>query len=278
MSPRGTCSSTSPSMPDYGKLSNRSLDDMIAGARVEVAPYKRDPMDFVLWKPSKPGEPAWPSPLEQRAGRAGTSNARRWPARCSGRRSTSTAAASTSIFPHHENEIAQSRCAHGTPVMANYWLHNGFLQVEGEKMSKTLGNFVTITGVAGDGEVRWPTVARRGRALGDAEDPLSPADRLGPNRRSDRQSKRCDTFAGCCCDARRHGRVRCVAENLQAALSDDLNTPRAIAALHRASHGSVKVCTRDGIAMSWPVEGCPRSCTAGRSACRQRSVCSELTR
>ena len=134
------------SMPDYGKLSNRSLDEMEAGARVEVAPYKKGPMDFVLWKPSKPGEPAWPSPVRHRdAGTAwlahrvlgdGGRVARR-------RHSTSTAAASTRSFPHHENEIAQSRCAHGTPVMANVWMHNGFLQVEGEKMSKSLGNFVT---------------------------------------------------------------------------------------------------------------------------------------
>jgi cysteinyl-tRNA synthetase len=132
-----------PSMPDYGKLSNRSLDDMIAGARVEVAPYKKDPMDFVLWKPSKPGEPAWPSPWSN--GRPG------WHIECSamagallGDTFDIHGGGIDLIFPHHENEIAQSRCAHGTSVMANYWLHNGFLQVEGEKMSKSLGNFVTI--------------------------------------------------------------------------------------------------------------------------------------
>ncbi len=132
-----------PSMPDYGKLSNRTLDDMIAGARVEVAPYKRDPMDFVLWKPSRPGEPAWPSPWGN--GRPG------WHLECSamagallGETFDIHGGGIDLIFPHHENEIAQSRCAHGTEVMANYWLHNGFLQVEGEKMSKSLGNFVTI--------------------------------------------------------------------------------------------------------------------------------------
>ena len=156
-------------MKDYGRLSNRSLDDMIAGARVEVAPYKRDPMDFILWKPSKPGEPAWPSPAGIAApGRPG------WHLECSAmsdRWLWDEAKASLSepglakphqfdihgggidlLFPHHENEVAQSRCAHGTEVMANYWLHNGFLQVEGEKMSKSLGNFVTIRDVLNN----WP--------------------------------------------------------------------------------------------------------------------------
>jgi len=145
-----------PSMPDYGKLSNRTLDDMIAGARVEVAPYKRDPMDFVLWKPSKPGEPAWPSPWSN--GRPG------WHMECSamagallGETFDIHGGGIDLIFPHHENEIAQSRCAHGTDVMANYWLHNGFLQVEGEKMSKSLGNFVTIRDLLND----WPGEAIR---------------------------------------------------------------------------------------------------------------------
>ncbi len=131
---------------EYGKLSNRTLDDMIAGARVEVAPYKKDPMDFVLWKPSKPGEPAWPSPWG--AGRPG------WHIECSamagallGPTFDIHGGGIDLVFPHHENEIAQSRCAHDTPVMANYWLHNGFLQVEGEKMAKSAGNFATIRDV-----------------------------------------------------------------------------------------------------------------------------------
>ena len=135
-----------PSMPDYGQLSKRPLDEMIAGARVEVAPYKRDPMDFVLWKPSKPGEPAWPSPAGIKApGRPG------WHIECSamswkylGEMFDIHGGGIDLVFPHHEDEIAQSRCAFHTPVMANYWMHNGFLQVEGEKMSKSLGNFVTI--------------------------------------------------------------------------------------------------------------------------------------
>ena len=106
-----------PSMPDYGKLSKRSLDEMIAGARVEVAPYKRDPMDFVLWKPSKPGEPAWPSPvgIRRRAGPAGTSNARRCRGSISARPSTSTAAASTSCFRITRTR-SRNRAARSTPT------------------------------------------------------------------------------------------------------------------------------------------------------------------
>ena len=135
-----------PSMPDYGALSRRPLDEMIAGARVEVAPYKRNPTDFVLWKPSKPGDPAWPSPAGIKApGRPG------WHIECSamswkhlGEMFDVHGGGIDLVFPHHENEIAQSRCAFHTPVMANYWMHNGFLQVEGEKMSKSVGNFVTI--------------------------------------------------------------------------------------------------------------------------------------
>jgi cysteinyl-tRNA synthetase len=156
-----------PSMADYGKLSKRPLDEMIAGARVEVAPFKRNPMDFVLWKPSKEGEPAWASPGGIAApGRPG------WHVECSAMADkwlwTQAQAALTErgrahphqfdihgggidlVFPHHENEIAQTRSAFHTPAMANYWMHNGFLQVEGEKMSKSLGNFVTIREVLND--------------------------------------------------------------------------------------------------------------------------------
>src|SRR5262245_6802388 len=150
-----------PSMPDYGRLAKRSLEEMKVGARVEVAPYKRDPMDFVLWKPSKPGEPAWPSPAGIAApGRPG------WHIECSamswkhlGETFDIHGGGIDLVFPHHENEIAQSRCALHTPVMANYWMHNGFLQVEGEKMSKSLGNFITIRELLGTnkfGGQRWP--------------------------------------------------------------------------------------------------------------------------
>jgi len=135
-----------PSDPDYGQLSKRPLDEMIAGARVEVAPYKRDPRDFVLWKPSKPGEPGWPSPVGIKTpGRPG------WHIECSamswkylGEMFDIHGGGIDLVFPHHEDEIAQSRCAFHTPMMANYWVHNGFLQVEGEKMAKSAGNFVTI--------------------------------------------------------------------------------------------------------------------------------------
>jgi cysteinyl-tRNA synthetase len=119
-----------PSMPDYGSLSKRPLEEMEAGARVDVAPYKRSPLDFVLWKPSKAGEPSWPSPSGIAApGRPG------WHIECSamswkhlGQAFDIHAGGLDLIFPHHENEIAQSRCCFGTPIMANYWLHNGFLQ------------------------------------------------------------------------------------------------------------------------------------------------------
>ena len=135
-----------PSMPDYGALSKRPLDEMEAGARVDVAPYKRSPLDFVLWKPSKPGDPAWPSPAGiATPGRPG------WHIECSamawkhlGETFDIHAGGIDLVFPHHENEVAQSRCCFGTTTMANYWLHNGFLQVEGEKMAKSAGNFVTI--------------------------------------------------------------------------------------------------------------------------------------
>jgi cysteinyl-tRNA synthetase len=157
-----------PGAPRYGSLARRSLDEMLAGARIDVAPYKRDPMDFVLWKPSKPGEPGWPSPCGiVPLGRPG------WHIECSAMSMAKLLAPFGGgmacddpeknifdihgggidlVFPHHENEIAQSCCAFGTPRMANYWMHNGFLQVEGEKMSKSLGNFVTINELL----KKWP--------------------------------------------------------------------------------------------------------------------------
>lgn len=127
----------------YGRLSGRSVDDMIAGARVEVAPFKRDPMDFVLWKPSDAGLPGWDSPWGR--GRPG------WHIECSAM-SHELLGESFDIhgggidlqFPHHENEIAQSACAHPGSGFARYWLHNEMLQVEGKKMSKSLGNFFTV--------------------------------------------------------------------------------------------------------------------------------------
>ncbi len=131
------------SMPDYGRLSRRNLDEQQAGARVEVEAHKKNPGDFVLWKASSPEEPGWTSPWGR--GRPG------WHIECSAMSAAYLGevfdihgGGLDLIFPHHENEIAQSRCAHGTDVMANVWMHNGFLQVEGRKMSKSDGNFVTI--------------------------------------------------------------------------------------------------------------------------------------
>jgi cysteinyl-tRNA synthetase len=137
------------SKPDYGKLARRSLDEMIAGARVDVAPYKKNPMDFVLWKPSSADQPGWESPWGR--GRPG------WHIECS---AMSAAFLGESfdihgggidlVFPHHENEIAQSECAHGGKRLANVWMHNGFLQVEGEKAAKSTGTLRTIRDVLED--------------------------------------------------------------------------------------------------------------------------------
>jgi cysteinyl-tRNA synthetase len=141
-------------MKGYGRLSRRSLDELLAGARVDVAPYKRDAMDFVLWKPSKPGEPSWPSPGGIKAeGRPG------WHIECSamawkhlGEQFDIHGGGIDLVFPHHENELAQTCCAFHFERMAQVWMHNGFLQVESEKMSKSLGNFVTIRELLAD----WP--------------------------------------------------------------------------------------------------------------------------
>ncbi len=131
------------SYANYGKLSGRSVDDMIAGARVEVAPYKRNPMDFVLWKPSTGDQPGWQSPWGR--GRPG------WHIECSamayellGESFDIHGGGNDLMFPHHENEIAQSCCAHPGGGFASIWMHNEMLQVEGKKMSKSLGNFFTV--------------------------------------------------------------------------------------------------------------------------------------
>ena len=205
----------------------RPLDEMIAGARVEVAPYKRDPMDFVLWKPSKPGEPAWPSPAGiNTPGRPG------WHIECSamswkylGEIFDIHGGGIDLVFPHHENEIAQSRCAFHTPVMANYWMHNGFLQVEGEKMSKSAGNFVTIHELLKD----WPgEVMRLTMLQTHYRQPIDwTVNGLARRRRSASiigyATDRATTRSGM-----RHLR-RCA----RCSGRDDLNTPKALAALHR---------------------------------------------
>jgi cysteinyl-tRNA synthetase len=211
-----------PSMKGYGKLSNRPLDEMIAGARVEVAPYKKDPQDFVLWKPSKPGEPAWPSPAGIKTpGRPG------WHIECSamswkhlGETFDIHGGGIDLVFPHHENEIAQSRCAFHTPVMANFWMHNGFLQVEGEKMSKSLGNFITIHDLLKD----WPGEAVRFTMLQTHyRQPMNWT--LAGMRES---QKTLDHWYELTADA---APGYLCADALDALL-DDVNTPKAFAALH----------------------------------------------
>ncbi|MCW5721378.1 MAG: cysteine--tRNA ligase [Devosia sp.] len=146
------------SMPDYGQLSGRNLEDNLAGARVAVEAHKKNPGDFVLWKLSADNEPGWDSPWGR--GRPG------WHIECSAMSERYLGpifdihgGGLDLIFPHHENEIAQSRCAHGSQAMANVWMHNGFLQVEGQKMSKSLGNFVTINDLLQTGALggqAWP--------------------------------------------------------------------------------------------------------------------------
>lgn len=138
------------SYADYGALSGRSIDDMVAGARVEVAPYKRNPMDFVLWKPSDADQPGWDSPWGR--GRPG------WHIECSamsyallGQSFDIHGGGNDLMFPHHENEIAQSACAHPEGGFATYWMHNEMLQVDGKKMSKSLGNFFTVRELLGQG-------------------------------------------------------------------------------------------------------------------------------
>ena len=211
-----------PSMQDYGKLSKRPLDEMIAGARVDVAPYKRDPMDFVLWKPSKPGEPAWPSPSGiATPGRPG------WHIECSamswkhlGETFDIHGGGIDLVFPHHENEIAQSRCAFHTKVMANFWMHNGFLQVEGEKMAKSLGNFVIIREVLKD----WPGDVAR---LAMLSTPLSPADQLDGEGLEEAEKALASFYDAASAEADPRP-----APAVLDALLDDLNTPKAIAEMH----------------------------------------------
>jgi cysteinyl-tRNA synthetase len=225
-----------PSMPAYGKLSKRPLDEMIAGARVEVAPYKRGPMDFVMWKPSSASEPGWESPWGR--GRPG------WHIECSAMSSEYLGevfdihgGGIDLLFPHHENEMAQSCSAFGHDAMANVWMHNGHLQVEGKKMSKSLGNFVTIQELLHTkkfGGRSWPGEVLRLAILGthyrqpvdfttktleEAEKTLDKWYRV----------KAYDTNA----PPRETKDPRELEDpDFVAALMDDLNTPRALARLH----------------------------------------------
>ncbi|HEX7034660.1 MAG TPA: cysteine--tRNA ligase [Pseudomonadales bacterium] len=222
-----------PSDPDYGSLAHRSLEDMIDGARVEVAPYKRDPKDFVLWKPSTPDLPGWDSPWGR--GRPG------WHIECSamirrhlGETIDIHGGGSDLTFPHHENEAAQSRCANDAPVYVRYWVHNGMLTMGSEKMSKSLGNIVTIRELLEryPGEVlRYALLTGQYRQqLAFSEEAVERAasslDRLYEALRGFDEGERLtsDAFADLAPDA--------YPPSVMEALCDDLNTPRALAAMH----------------------------------------------
>ncbi|HEX4371313.1 MAG TPA: cysteine--tRNA ligase [Rhizomicrobium sp.] len=209
------------SKPDYGKLSRRSLDEMLAGARVEVAPYKKNPMDFVLWKPSEPPLPGWESPWGR--GRPG------WHIECSamagkylGETFDIHGGGIDLMFPHHENEIAQSESAHHGHALAKIWMHNGFLQVEGEKMSKSLGNFFTIRDLLAD----WPgEVLRFNMLRSHYRQPIDFT--LAGLRESWKTLERWYEVTEPLADPAPD-------QDFMAALRDDLNTPQAIASLHQA--------------------------------------------
>ena len=208
-------------MPHYGALSKRSMEDMIAGARVEVAPYKRAPEDFILWKPSTTSQPGWDSPWGR--GRPG------WHIECSamakaylGEVFDIHAGGLDLIFPHHENEIAQSCCAHGTSHMARYWLHNGFVTMNDEKMSKSLGNIITVA----EATARYrPEVLRAALLSAHYRAPLD----LSENAMQDAQNSldRLYRAAGAAMPT-----DMALDDTFMACLCDDLNTPAAMARLH----------------------------------------------
>lgn len=226
------------SMPDYGKLSGRSLDDMLAGARVEVADYKRHPGDFILWKPASDDDPGWESPWGR--GRPG------WHLECSamirahlGETIDIHGGGRDLIFPHHENEIAQSRCAHGGDYV-RYWMHNAYLDIDGEKMSKSLGNFRTV---------RELLTRYRGEVLRFA---LLSAQYRSPLNFSvellDQAEATLSAFYGALREVATvdaDTEVDLASEAFYAALNDDLNTPLAIAELHAMAKELNKACPED---------------------------------
>jgi len=211
-----------PSMEDYGRLSRRSRDELIAGARVEVAPYKKDAADFVLWKPSTDAQAGWPSPWGR--GRPG------WHIECSamsaahlGETFDIHAGGLDLIFPHHENEIAQSRSAFGHAFMAKYWMHNGFLNISGEKMSKSLGNFLTVHELLDQypGEaIRLLLLSAHYRQpLDFTHEGLTQAKATLDRWYGALRSKELTSVP--------------VPQTVEDALLDDLNTPQAISAVHQ---------------------------------------------
>jgi len=216
-----------PHFKAYGRLSGRSIEDLVAGARVEVAPYKRDPSDFVLWKPSAESEVGWDSPWGR--GRPG------WHIECSamaakhlGQVIDIHGGGQDLVFPHHENELAQSRCAHGTELFARYWVHNGLVNVDSEKMSKSIGNVLLLRELLADhpGEA-----VRLGLLTAHYRQPLDWTDQLVGEAR-----RRLDRMYAVLRDAGVEGEGSAPDDSLvppavQAALEDDLNTPEALAEL-----------------------------------------------
>ncbi len=216
-----------PSMPDYGKLSGRNRDEMIAGARVEVAPYKQDPSDFVLWKPSTDDQPGWDSPWGK--GRPG------WHLECSAMSKEHLGASFDIhgggvdlVFPHHENEIAQSRCAHPDESFARYWVHNGYLMSEGEKMSKSLGNFYTVSDLLKE----FPGEALRLALLKTHY--RQPLDFTKDGVREARQELN-RFYRALALDPDGAGDVGAIPTVVLDGLSDDLNTPLALTGVHAAA-------------------------------------------
>jgi cysteinyl-tRNA synthetase len=219
-------------MPEYGKLSGRDPEELLAGARVEVADYKRDAGDFVLWKPSEPELPGWESPWGR--GRPG------WHLECSamsqkylGVTFDIHGGGQDLIFPHHENEIAQSVCGHGGQAFVKYWMHNGYLQVEGEKMSKSLGNFYTVRDLTSEfpGEaIRFALLSTHYRA---------PMDFTKEGIQNAKETL--DRFYGALRNSQSDSKAD-IPEKIMDALCDDLNTPLAISYLHELVGSLNKAC------------------------------------
>ncbi|NDY96640.1 cysteine--tRNA ligase [Wenzhouxiangella limi] len=248
--------------PDYGQLSRRDRREMIAGSRVEVAPYKRNPGDFVLWKPSTQDQPGWDSPWGR--GRPG------WHIECSAMSAAHLgevidihAGGQDLVFPHHENEIAQSRCAHGTEVFARYWMHNGFVTVDKRKMSKSLGNTLVVHELL----KQWPGEVMRYVLLSaHYRQPLDWSDKA-----LEQAQATLDRLYGLLQD-HDDGRAAEPDAAVVAALEDDLNTPTALAALNQVARrvgsddGTAAACLRTSGAVLGLLQQSPEEWSERRSA------------
>ena len=224
------------SFADYGKLSRRDTDEMLAGARVEVAPYKRDPGDFVLWKPSTGDLPGWDSPWGR--GRPG------WHIECSAMAAAHLgptidihAGGIDLQFPHHENEIAQSQCAHGGAIFARYWLHNGMLNFGGAKMSKSLGNIEKVHDLVA---AHPPEALRYALLSAHYRQPLDWSDAL-----VEQSVRTLDRLYGTLRDLEGVEATAAIPPAVEDALEDDLNTPQALAELARIAGEARKAATPD---------------------------------